>query len=131
MALAALNMTVSPIAGAPPIINFVGITIPIAALFFGLLSLVLVRYVKPNVPSASEQTPLTPAQNRAVTGILAILLCVIITGEVPFLESEPLGVGMAVLWGIGLGTTGMLAIDLIGDWARTMMQRVFGRKDKP
>ena len=129
MAKAALFNTLA-YATTPPVINAFGIEIPVAATAMGMLSLVLVRYVKPTVPSDNSDTSVTPMQNRAVTGVLAILLFVIIAGEVPFIETDPLGLGMAVIWGIGLGTCGMLAIDLIGEKVKRMLGRLLGN-EKP
>src|SRR3546814_12928951 len=50
-----------------------------------------------------------------LTGLLALMLVVIVSGEFPFIGAgEPLGVGMATAWGVCLGTSGLLFIEVIG-----------------
>jgi hypothetical protein len=128
VAKAALFNTLAS-AATPPVISAFGIDIPVAATALGMLSLLLVRYVKPNVPGAEPST-ITPMQNRAVTAVLGILLFVIIAGELPIIATKPLEPGMAVIWGIGLGTTGIMAFDLIGEKIKSTLRRVFGT-EKP
>ena len=84
--------------------------IPVAALILSLIGLLLARYITPK----SAQS-MSAGKERALTILLALILIVVIAGEFPFFgNGEPMGVGMATAWGIGLGTSGILVVDLIG-----------------
>lgn len=111
----------------PTILVVFGLKLPIAALALSLVGLLLARYVKPR--SASH---LSPGQERALTLLLALILIVIVAGEFPWLgDGEPLGVGMATAWGIGLGTSGILAVDLIGGRIMRGLRAAFGEPADP
>ena len=106
----------------PAVLIIAGVKLPVAALFLSMVGLLLARFVKPR--SASH---LSKAQEWALTGLLALLLVVIVAGEFPFLgDGEPLGVGMATAWGVGLGTSGMLFVDLIGTRIMAGARAAFG-----
>ena len=110
----AAPVIVAPSIG-PKVIVLLGLQIPIAAVALGLLGLFLSRYIAPK-----STRRLTKGQEAALTALLSILLIIIIAGEFPFLgKGEPLGVGMATAWGVCLGTSGILFIEIVG--ARMMM----------
>lgn len=107
---AAIATAISAPSVGPAVLVIFGLELPVAALVLSLVGLLLARYVKPR--SASK---LTLGQERALTALLALILVVIVAGEFPWIgDGEPLGVGMATAWGVGLGTSGILAVDLIG-----------------
>lgn len=105
----------------PSVLYIFGLQIPVAAMVLSLIGLALARYLAPE--SARK---LTLGQERALTALLALLLIVIVSGELsacqvlamlglqPDCPVRPLGVGMATAWGIGLGTSGLLAVEFIG-----------------
>src|SRR3546814_8434877 len=75
----------------PTIMVFLGIKFVPAALALGLLGLSLSRYIAPE-----STRRLTKRPEGAPTGLLALMLVVIGSGEFPFIGAgEPLGVGMA------------------------------------
>lgn len=94
----------------PPILVFVGLQIPVAAMLISLIALWLSRYISP-----SHARRLTIWQERALTALLSILLIVIVSGNAPFVgDGQPLEIGTAVAWGMGLGWSGMVVFDIIG-----------------
>lgn len=106
----------------PTVLVIFGLKLPVAALALSLVGLLLARYVKPR--SASK---LSIGQERALTALLALILVVIVAGEFPWIgNGEPLGVGMATAWGVGLGTSGILAVDLIGSRVMRGLRAAFG-----
>lgn len=123
----AIAAAISAPSVGPTILVVFGLKLPIAALALSLVGLLLARYIKPR--SASH---LTPGQERALTFLLALILVIIVAGEFPMLgDGEPLGVGMATAWGIGLGTSGILAVDLIGSRIMRGIRAAFGEPDPP
>lgn len=106
----------------PTILVVFGLRLPVAALALALVGLLLARYVKPR--SASK---LSLGQERALTALLSLILVVIVAGEFPWIgDGEPLGVGMATAWGVGLGTSGILAVDLVGSRIMQGLRVAFG-----
>ena len=106
----------------PAVFTLFGTEIPILAMALSFAGLLLARFVGP--PPSRE---LTRWQELVVTAILAILLFLIVTGELPA-DSEPLGVGMAVAWGVGLGLSGLLALEFMGDRVMDALRALFGGK---
>lgn len=118
----ALAAAISAPSIGPTILVVFGLKVPVAALILALVGLLLARYVKPK--SAGN---LSPGQERALTMLLALILFVIVIGEFPYIgDGEPLGVGMGVAWGVGLGTSGLLAVDLIGSRIVKSMRALLG-----
>lgn len=94
----------------PTVLIIFGVTVPVAAMALALVGLILARYIAPK-----GARKLTLGQERALTVLLALLLVVIVSGNAPYIgDGKPLNVGMATAWGIGLGTSGLLAVEFIG-----------------
>ncbi len=103
----AILIVVSPSIG-PAIVTVLGIDIPVAAFVLSFIALLMARSVaKPSKRSLSK------VQDVCVTGALAILLFTIVTGEL--LIPQP-GVGMSVVWGLGLGLSGLLIIEMCAEF---------------
>ena len=100
-------LVASPSIG-PAVVTVLGINIPIVAAVLSLVSLLLAR----SVALPSKRT-LTRAQDYSVTAALSILLFAIVCGEM--IIPQP-GVGMAVVWGLGLGLSGLLIIEICAEF---------------
>lgn len=110
----------------PAIVVVFGLKLPVAALVLALVGLLLSRYIAPK--SARR---LSKWQERALTSLLAILIVIIVAGEFPLIgNGKPLGVGMATAWGVGLGTSGLLVVELLGVRAMAALRAAFGLKDE-
>lgn len=118
-AAAATSIAVAPSFG-PAVVTLLGLDIPIMALMLSVLGLVLARKVAP--PSRRK---LTPVQERCLTALLALLLLLIVTGQI---GGKRLGVGMGLIWGIGLGTSGLLVIEFFGEYVMNLLYAIFGRQ---
>lgn len=105
----------------PTVLVIFGLELPVAALSIALVGLLLSRYIAPK--SARR---LSPGQERALTLLLALILIVIVAGEFPGMSGEPLGVGMATAWGIGLGMSGLLAAEFLGRRMMQALRALFG-----
>lgn len=122
---ATLTAIAAPSIG-PTVLVVFGLKLPIAALLLALVGLFLSRYIAPQ-----STRKLTVWQERALTALLAILLVIIVAGEFPLLgDGEPLGVGMATAWGVGLGTSGLLVVELIGARIMAGLRAAFGLSPK-
>jgi hypothetical protein len=116
-------MIAAPSVG-PAIITIFGTEIPILALGLSIASLLLARWVAP--PPLRK---LTREQQWALTLLLLIFLFLAVTGEMPILGTgKPLGVGMAVVWGAGLGFSGLFAVEIMGERVRSMLRAAFNIK---
>ncbi len=62
-------------------------------------------------------------QEIALTVLLSIILFLIVTGEL--FGTEPLGAGMAVIWGVALGFSGLLAVEFFGQRVLAMLAAAF------
>jgi hypothetical protein len=103
----------------PAIVQVFGVDIPILALGLSMVGLFLARTIAP--PPARK---LTPGQEVSLTAILALILFLIVTGS---LTGEPLGVGMAVVWSIGLGFSGILVIEFFGERTMAALRALLGK----
>lgn len=106
----------------PAVVTVLGADIPILALGLSLAGLLLARKIAP--PPSRK---LTRGQEVALTFLLSIVLFVIVTGQ---FTGEPLGVGMSVVWSIGLGLSGLLVIELFGSWVVDRLNILLGRNHK-
>lgn len=105
----------------PAVLIVAGLKLPVAALVLALLGLLLARYIAPK-----RERRLTRWQSRALTALLALLLVVLVAGEFPGQNGEPLGVGMATAFGVGLGTSGLLAVEFMGERMGRAFRALFG-----
>lgn len=110
----------------PTVLVIFGLELPVAALVLSLVGLYLSRYI---APKATRK--LTPKQETALTALLTVILIIIVAGEFPLLgNGEPLGVGMATMWGVGLGTSGLLVVELLGSRIMAALRAAAGLPSK-
>lgn len=103
-----------------------GIDIPVLALALSMTALVLARWVAP--PPLRK---LSKKEEVALTMLLIIFLFLAVTGHMPLIGNEkPLGPGMAVVWGAGLGFSGLLVVELMGDKVMAILRVAFGLAPK-
>ena len=108
----------------PAIVTAFGIDIPVLALSLSMTALVLARLIAP--PPLRK---LSKRQELALTILLLIFLFLAVTGHVPLIgNGELLGPGMAVVWGAGLGFSGLLVVELMGERAMSLLRAAFGRE---
>lgn len=121
MAVKGLAASSAPAFG-PAIVQVLGVDIPVLALCLSILGLVLARKIAP--PPTRK---LTRGQEMALTTLLVLVLFVIVTGQ---FTGEPLGVGMAVVWSIGLGFSGLLVVELFGGRAMAALKTLLGHAEE-
>ena len=108
----------------PAVITVFGQDVPVLALGLSIASLLLARWVAP--PPLRK---LTREQQIALTLLLMIFLFMAVTGNMPLVGTgEPMGVGMAVVWGAGLGFSGLFAVEMMGERVRAMLRAAFNIK---
>lgn len=111
----------------PAVVTAFGIDIPILALTLSMASLVLARWIAP--PPLRK---LSKKEEMALTLLLLIFLFLAVTGQVPLIgNGRPIGPGMAVVWGAGLGFSGLLVVELMGDRVMAMLRAAFNSKEPP
>lgn len=109
----------------PAVVTVFGTDVPILALSLSMAALLLARFIAP--PPLRR---LTRAQNAALTMLLLIFVFLIVTGKMPLVGTgEPMGAGMAVVWGAGLGLSGLVVVEIMGERVRSMLRAAFGLKD--
>lgn len=109
--------TVSPSIG-PAIVTIFGIDVPVLAMVLSGAGLLLARYIAP--PPLRR---LSRRQQAALTTLLLIILFLIVTGSFTGSALEP---GMAVVWGVGLGFSGLIAVEIFADRVRAMLKALLG-----
>lgn len=102
-------------------VSLFGIDVPIVALALSIGGLLLARSIAP--PPLRK---LTKRQELSLTLLLVIILFLIVTGNIGL--GRPLGAGMAAIWGIGLGFSGLLVVEFFGDRVLAMLRAMFGMK---
>ena len=112
--------TVAPSIG-PVVVTVLGSNVPVLALLLAGAGLLLARAIVP--PSLRR---LTWWQHAALTALLMIVLFLIVTGE---FTGEPMRPGMAVVVGIGLGFSGLVAIELFADRAMAAIRALLGKSE--
>lgn len=118
---AAAAVPIAPTIG-PAVVTFMGIDVPVLALFLSIGALLLSRYI---APPALEK--MRHEQEWALTALLVLILFLAVTGQLPLVgRGEPMGVGMAVVWGIGLGFSGLLVVRLIRERVIAMLKAAIG-----
>jgi len=109
----------------PAIVTLFGTDVPVLALGLSVAGLVLARVIAP--PPLRK---LTRIQEFSLTLLLLVILFLIVTGQL-FGGGKPLEAGMATVWGIGLGFSGLLAIEFFGQRVMAMLNALFGHDRKP
>lgn len=107
----------------PAVVTLFGVDVPVLALSLSVCGLLLARAIAP--PPLRK---LTRWQEVALTILLLIILFLIVTGQL--FSGEPLGAGMAVIWGVGLGFSGLLAIEFFGKRVLAMLKALLGPAEK-
>jgi hypothetical protein len=102
----------------PAVVTLGGIDVPVMSVALSACGLVLARFIAP-----APVRKLSRRQESALTGLLLILLFVIVTGQ---FSGAPMGAGMAVIWGVGLGFSGLLVVEFFGERAMAMLRAAFG-----
>ena len=106
----------------PAIVTVFGHSVPVVALSISIVGLIVARHIAP-----PPLRILSSKQEFSLTVLLVAFLFVVVTGG---FGGEPLGVGMAFVWGVGLGLSGLMAVELIGDRVMVMLKALIGHKDK-
>jgi hypothetical protein len=109
--------TAAPSLG-PAVVTVLGTDVPILALFLSCGGLLLARVIAP--PPLRK---LSRLQHWSLTTLLLIVLFLIVTGQ---FTGQPLEPGMAVVWGIGLGFSGLVVVELFADRVISMLKVLFG-----
>jgi len=121
----AIATSAAPSVG-PAVVSLAGLDIPVLALVLSMLALILARFIAP--PPIEK---MTRVQEWTLTALLLIVLFLAVTGELPLIGTgEPMSVGMAVVWGIGLGFSGLLVVRMIRDRVIATMKAAFGTGDE-
>lgn len=114
--------TVAPSLG-PAFVTVFGIDVPVLAMVLSGAGLLLARYIAP--PPLRK---LSRKQHGALSTLLLIVLFLIVTGS---FTGQPLAPGMAVVWGVGLGFSGLIAVEIFADRVRAMLKAMLGGSDEP
>lgn len=109
----------------PAIVTFFGVDVPVVAFALSLVALLVARQVAAPNPTRK----LTPRQEFFLTVALVIILFLVVTGQLFY--GEPLGPGWAVVWGIGLGMTGLLILELFADAITNFVRSFFAAWKQP
>lgn len=104
----------------PAVVTVFGQDIPVLALALSCAGLMLARVIAP--PPLRK---LTRLQQAALTALLLIVQTLIVIGA---FTGSPMSPGMAVVWGIGLGFSGLLAIEFFGERTIKMLNAMFGKE---
>jgi hypothetical protein len=103
----------------PALVTLFGVEVPVLALFLSVCGLLLARAIAP--PPLRK---LSRRQEVALTILLLIILFLIVTGQL--FGTKPLGAGLSVIWGVGLGFSGLLAIEFFGQRSLAMLRAALG-----
>ena len=93
-----------------------GQTVHVLPILIGLLAVALTRMVS----TAKETSRGWDYYNVCVTLLLMLILVTLII-------DRNLGPGMAMFWGVGIGASGVLIIDILGERARAAIRIMFGK----
>lgn len=121
----------------PAVVTLFGTDVPVLALMLSVAGLILARVIAP--PPLRK---LSRVQEVVLTLLLLIVLFLVVAGELSLCSfksllidtscpSVPLGPGMATVWGIGLGFSGLLAIEFFGERFMAAFRALFGHAGKP
>ena len=117
----AAGIAASPTFG-PALVTVFGIDVPVLALALSAFGLLFARTLTP--------TPLRKLEKRqewALTILLLIILFLIVTGQLGG-DGKPMGGGMATVWGIGLGFSGLMVIEFFGERVMAILRAIVGVK---
>jgi hypothetical protein len=115
-------ITVAAPSFGPAIVTILGTDVPLLALGLSVLALLLARWIAP--PPLRK---LRREQQIALTILLVLFLFLAVTGQMPVIgNGKPMGVGMAVVTGAGLGFSGLMVVELAGKRVMAMLNAAFG-----
>lgn len=117
MKIETIGAIVAPSIG-PAIVTVFGQDVPILALGLSCAGLLLARMIAP--PPLRK---LSRVQHIALTALLLIILFLIVTGQ---FGGGPLGAGMATAWGVGLGFSGLVAVEILAERVKAMLRALMG-----
>lgn len=106
----------------PAVITFLGWDIPVLALALAVMGLLLARTIAP--PPLRK---LTRGQHAALTALLGLVVFLFVTGQI---TGKPLEPGMATMLGIGLGFSGLAAIELVAARGMAALRAFMGKADE-
>lgn len=104
-------------------VTIFGLDIPVAAWGMSCAGLLLARAIAP--PPLRK---LNRCQHLALTLLLLLVLTLIVTGAFTGQKLDP---GLAVVWGVGLGFSGLVAVEFFGQRVLAMMSAMFGATERP
>lgn len=102
----------------PSVVILFGQQIPVLAWCLSIVGLLLARYIAP--PPLRK---LTRKQHYALTLLLVIVCSLIVVGA---FGGKPLEPGMATIWGMGLGFSGLLAVEMFAERVRALLRAALG-----
>lgn len=105
-------ITIAAPSFGPALVTLFGVDVPVAATSLAIAGLVLARYIAPPPKRA-----LTRQQTWALTALLTVILVAAVVTMQP-------GPGMAVAWGVGLGFSGLLAVEFFGRRILTTLKAI-------
>jgi hypothetical protein len=108
----------------PAVVTLFGTQVPVLSFGLSLIGLLFARAIAP--PPLRK---LTRFQEVSLTVLLIGILFLIVTGEL--LGTAPLGPGMAFMWAVGLGFSGLMVIEFFGDRVMAMLRAAFGKTNPP
>lgn len=104
----------------PALVTIFGVDVPVLAFSLSVCGLLFARTLTP-----APLRKLDRKQEIALTLLLLIVLFLIVTGELG--SGKPMGGGMAAVWGIGLGFSGLMVIEFFGDRVMAMLRAMIGK----
>lgn len=109
----------------PAVITVFGLNIPPMAFGLSMVGLLLARSIAP-----ASRRKLTKNQELSLSTLLVLVLLMVVTGQ--FTSGGPLSPGMSMVWGIGLGTSGLLCIEFFGTWVMDTLRKIlYGFSNPP
>jgi len=114
----AANTAVIIPAFGPEMVSVFGLVIPVMPFCLSMVGLILSRSI-----ARTSRRKLSMKQEVSLTVLLVIMLLMIITGQ---FGGGPMKAGMACIWGIGLGLSGLAAVELVGQVVMTSLKTIVG-----
>lgn len=106
----------------PAVVSLFGVEVPVLALGLSIAALLLARWIAP-----PPLRLLAKREQWMLTALLLIFLFLGVTGHLPLVAQEkPMGPGMAVVFGTGLGFSGLFVVEMAEKRVRAMIEAAFG-----
>lgn len=107
----------------PTVVKVLEVEIPVFSLVLSTIGLILARQLAP-----ASVRKLNKRQEIVLTFLLLLLMFLIVTGQL--WTDRPLEAGEATVLGIGLGWTGLLVLEIMGDRFSRALGILLGWEDK-